>query len=150
MFFFWNTGEGIKLFVLSLSRMLPCGKPTLHVIMSSGIAGESKSKHWYSYIIMLQSSGKMSILECVRYLADPVKPRLFSCSTDSFSNSAYSSRSSNHFPTQTVKARELKFWESFDPPPCVTFHVSHVSCHMSCIMCHMSCVKCQMSNVLII
>ena len=41
---------------------------------------------------------------------------------------------------QTVRARELKFWENVHTPPCVT-------CQVSCIMCHVSGVTCQVSHV---
>ena len=61
--------------------------------------------------------------------------------------SSFSSRFSNHFPTKTLKARELKLLENFHLPPCVTCHMSHVMCHMSCVMCYLSCVPCHMSLV---
>ena len=61
--------------------------------------------------------------------------------------SSFSSRSSNHFPAQTKRARELKFWENVYPPPNVTCHVSHVICHMSCVTCHMARVTCHVSCV---
>ena len=42
-----------------------------------------------------------------------------------------------HHDTQTVRARELKFWKTVHP-----HHVSHVMCHMSCVTCHVSGVMC--------
>ena len=50
---------------------------------------------------------------------------------DSFIRSPFSSRSSEHHYTQTVRARGLKFWQNVLPPPRVTCHVSGVMCHMS-------------------
>ena len=43
--------------------------------------------------------------------------------------------SSKHLFSKTVRARELKFWES------------HVTCHMSCVTCHLSLVTFHMSHV---
>ena len=34
---------------------------------------------------------------------------------------AFSSQSSKHCLSQTVRARDLNFWENVDPSPCVTF-----------------------------
>ena len=62
------------------------------------------------------------------------------------SGSSFYTRSSNHFPAQTKRARELKFWEKVSPQPCVPYHVSHVTCHMSGVTCHISCVMCPMSH----
>ena len=42
------------------------------------------------------------------------------------------------YHSQTVRARELTFWEKVHLPPPVTCHVSHVMCYMSRITCHMS------------
>ena len=39
--------------------------------------------------------------------------------------------------TQTVRAREQRFWENVHPPPCVTCHLSPVRYHMSGVTCHM-------------
>ena len=41
----------------------------------------------------------------------------------------FSSQSSKHCFSQTVRAKELTFWDNVHPPPCVT-------CHMSCVKCH--------------
>ena len=49
----------------------------------------------------------------------------------------FSSQSSKHHNSQTVRARELKFWENAHPPPHVTCHVSRVTCRMSHITRHM-------------
>ena len=43
-----------------------------------------------------------------------------------FSHSAFSSRSSWYHKSQTVRARELKFWENVHPP-----NMSRVTCHVS-------------------
>ena len=39
--------------------------------------------------------------------------------------------SSEHCLSQTVKARELKLWEDIHPLPCVTCHMSYVTCQVS-------------------
>ena len=58
------------------------------------------------------------------------------------SHRSFSSRSSNHFPAQTKRAKELKFWQNGHPPPCVTCHVPRVAFHMSGVMCQVSVIKC--------
>ena len=59
--------------------------------------------------------------------------------------------STRHLHSQTVRARELTFWDKVHPPP-VTCHMSHfmwnmsrVTCHVSHVTCRMSCVTCHMS-----
>ena len=49
----------------------------------------------------------------------------------------FSSKSSKHHKSQTVRARELKFWKNVHPLKHFTCQMSSVTCHMSCIMCHM-------------
>ena len=49
--------------------------------------------------------------------------------------------------SQTVRARQLTFWENAHPLQHVTFHMSHVTCPMSHVTCHMSHVMCHMSYV---
>ena len=50
----------------------------------------------------------------------------------SLRRSSFSSKSSEHLHSQTVRAREIQFWEKDHlPPPPVTCHVSHVGCHVS-------------------
>ena len=66
----------------------------------------------------------------------------------SLSDWSVSSKPSKHYYTQTVKARELKFWENDHPPPSVTCHVSSVRCQVLCVRCHMSHVRCHMSGVM--
>ena len=71
--------------------------------------------------------------------------------------------SSVHHHSQTVRARELTFWEKVHLLQPVMCHVSeswncgrmftpnnmsHVTCHMSHVMCHMSRVTCHMSRVI--
>ena len=63
------------------------------------------------------------------------------------SHSSFSSRSSKHYNSQTVRARELKFWENIHPTPCVMCHVSCVMCHMLFVTCHLSPVTCHLSHV---
>ena len=71
-------------------------------------------------------------------------------------DSSFSSISSNHFLTQSVRGRELKLGENVNPPShdtChvsrVIRHVSHAMCHMSCVTCHnMSCVRCHLSHAM--
>ena len=58
------------------------------------------------------------------------------------SQSSFSSRYSQHHDSQTVRARELKFWENVHPTPCVMCHLSHVTCHISPVTCHLSPAKC--------
>ena len=60
---------------------------------------------------------------------------------------SFSSKSSMHHNSQTVRARELKFWENVHPTPCVMCHVSCVMCHVSCVTCHVSHVTCHLSSV---
>ena len=59
-----------------------------------------------------------------------------------FSQSSFSSRYSWYHKSQTVRARELKFWENVHPPQ---------TCHMSCVTCHVPChvsdVTCHVSHV---
>ena len=43
----------------------------------------------------------------------------------------FSSQSSRHRKSQTVRARELTYWENVQP-----HHASHVTCHMSGVKCH--------------
>ena len=52
--------------------------------------------------------------------------------------------SSIHCLSQTVRPREVTFWECFPhpPPTCVPCHVSRVMCHMSHVTCHMTYVTC--------
>ena len=52
-----------------------------------------------------------------------------------FRESSFSSRSSNHFPAQTVR----------ECSPNTTWHMSCVICHVSYVTCHMSHVTCHMS-----
>ena len=80
---------------------------------------------------------------CTLYLTDLVYPGLFYkhlCHwlTDWLTDSAFSSKPSNHPYTQTARARELKFWENGHPPPRVTCHLSGVRCHVSGVTCHVS------------
>ena len=66
---------------------------------------------------------------------------------DWLSQSSFSSIFSKHHNYQSVRARELKFWENFHPTLCVMCHISHVTCHMSPVICHLSRVTCHLSHV---
>ena len=57
---------------------------------------------------------------------------------DSFSQSTFSSKSSRHHKSQTVRARELKFGENVHPSPCVTCQMSRVTCLVSGDRCKVS------------
>ena len=57
---------------------------------------------------------------------------------------AFSSKSSKYHKSQTVRARNLKFWGNVHPPQYVTWHMSRFMCHMSHVTCCMSCVICHM------
>ena len=90
------------------------------------------------------------------YLTDPVWQGLFyNHIHDWFIHSLshwvilFSQSSRNH-KSQTVRARDLPFWEFVHPPPCVTCHMSHVKCHVSGVRCQVSPVMCQMSHVFIL
>ena len=65
-----------------------------------------------------------------------------------FSESAFSFKSSENIHSQTVRARELIFWEKGHLPPPVICHMSCVMCNVSCVMCHVSCVMCQKLDVM--
>ena len=58
--------------------------------------------------------------------------------TDLLINSSFVKISSKHYLTQTVRARELEFWENDHPPPCVTWCMSGIPCHASHVTCHLS------------
>ena len=60
------------------------------------------------------------------------------------SESAFSSKSSKHFHSQTVRAKEKTFCEKLHLPPLVMCHmyVSHVPWHVSQVMCNKSRVTC--------
>ena len=65
----------------------------------------------------------------------------------SLTDSSYVKISSPKLHSQTIRARELKFWEKVHHPPLhVMCQVSHVTCHISGVTCHMSCVTCHMSQ----
>ena len=63
------------------------------------------------------------------------------------SRSSFSSKSSEHLKSQSIRARDLNFWHNFHHLSCVMCHVSHVMCHMLCVTCHLSYVTCHMSPV---
>ena len=49
-----------------------------------------------------------------------------------------SSKSSRHHKSQTVRAKNLTFWEYVHPPPCVTCQMSGTRCQVSGVTCHVS------------
>ena len=55
--------------------------------------------------------------------------------------------SSSNVHCQTVRARELKFWEKVPLLPPVRCQVSQVMCHMTHVMCHMTHVTCHLLPV---
>ena len=55
-----------------------------------------------------------------------------------FSEWSFSSKSSKDLHSQTVRARDLKFWEQVHCPPLVTCQMPYVMCHMSRVTCHKS------------
>ena len=59
----------------------------------------------------------------------------------------FSSQSSKHHNSQTIRARDLKFWHNDHHPLCVLCHMSCVMCHVSHVTCHMSHVACHVSFV---
>ena len=72
-------------------------------------------------------------------LTDPVKPGLlfYKHLCYSVSQSAIPSlKSSKCLHSQTVRARELKFWENFHLPINVACQLSHVTCQMSPVTCN--------------
>ena len=60
----------------------------------------------------------------------------------------FSSRSSEHLHSQTVRARELKIWDEVHLPPPDICLMSHVMRHVSCFMCQVSGVTSHMSRVI--
>ena len=48
---------------------------------------------------------------------------------------------------QTIKPRELTFWDKFHLPPPITCHLSHIMCLVSRVTCHVSCGTCHMWHV---
>ena len=65
----------------------------------------------------------------------------------SVSHWSFSSKASKYHKLQTVRSRELKFWENVHPLKLVTCHISHVTCHVSHFMCHVSHVTYHVSHV---
>ena len=66
---------------------------------------------------------------------------------NSFSWWSHCFRSSKHHNFQTVRAREVIFWENVHPEPYVTCHLSPVTCHLSTVTCHLSQVISHLSHV---
>ena len=70
---------------------------------------------------------------------------------ESFIQSFFSYKLSKHYYTQTVIARERKFWEDVHPPTichmsCVRWQVSGYRCQVSHVACHVSHDTCLMSH----
>ena len=61
--------------------------------------------------------------------------------TQSVTDSSFSSKSSKHFHSQTVRARELNFLENVQHPS--TPHMSHVKYHTTCVRYPVSRVTCE-------
>ena len=77
-------------------------------------------QNWLTWIVKKNVSNKQTLCS-------------WGCSTNTFSNSSFSSKSSNHHNSQTVRARDLNFDTVF-----TTRHVSCVKCHVSFATCHLS------------
>ena len=78
----------------------------------------------------------------LQFLTDPVEPglfykHLFHWFIQLFINSVSHPFPSEYHQSQTIRDRELKFWENVHPPQLVTCHMSPVMCHMSHIKSHM-------------
>ena len=56
------------------------------------------------------------------------------------SNSSFVKISLKHCLSQTMRSREMNFWENVHHVSFVTYHVAHVTCHISCVTCHIWCV----------
>ena len=56
---------------------------------------------------------------------------------DWFLNPPFSSKYSKYHTSQTIRARDLQFWDNLHQPLCVTCHMLHVTCHVKC---HVLCV----------
>ena len=66
----------------------------------------------------------------------------------SLSHRSFFSKPSKHHYTQTLWARELKFWENVHPRPRVTCQLSGVTCHVSSVRCQVSGYRCYVSGVI--
>ena len=93
---------------------LACGQPIFFLYMST-------SKH---------STTQMKLKQTLKLF---IKRQLRS----------FSSQSSKHCLSQTVRAREMNILENPPPPPTMC-HMSHIMCHVniSCVTCHVSHVTC--------
>ena len=112
-------------------------------VLNLWIPDELPYKSLCSYSIPEQLWFSSSVL-----ITNPLYPGLF-CQNSLFdqlihslSDSSFSSDSSEHLQSHTVRARDLKLWENVLITQPVTCHVSHVTCHMLYVTCHMSHVKC--------
>ena len=75
------------------------------------------------------------------------------CSTnttvnDSLSHSSFVKISSKHLHSQTVRARNLKFWDNVHYLLCVANQLSVFSCQLSVVICKVSVVRCHVSSVI--
>ena len=125
--------EKLKIFNILPYSPLPSYKPAIYWSFLYQVTQSQKCCSWFKFQLL------------------PYRCRL-GCSTNSLINDwvnkwSFSSQSSRHPKSQTIRARELKFWENVHPPPCVTCYMSHVTCHMSHVRCQVSHVRCHMSGV---
>ena len=75
-----------------------------------------------------------------RLLTEPAVLKTPRSLIEILTGSSFMEISSKHHHSQTVRARELTFWEKVHLSPPVTCHVLNVTCHMSHVTCHMSLV----------
>ena len=66
----------------------------------------------------------------------------------SFKRWSFCSELSWHCLSQTVRAKELSFWENAHPPAHVTCQVSHVRCQVSHVTCHYVLCICTHKNII--
>ena len=108
------------------------------------ISGERKSV--ISCISGLTNGGILTILTKYTILNIPGVPRAALQTPLWFINKvtdwSFVKISLTNLHYQTLRARELKFWEKVTSP-----HMSHVTCHMSHVTCHMSHVTHHVSHV---
>ena len=64
------------------------------------------------------------------------------------SNQCFSSKSSKHHKSQTIRGRDLKIVNNVQNLSRVTCHVSPVTCYLSPVTCHLSPVTCSVSPVI--
>ena len=87
---------------------------------------------WFKFVT--RPSGARAVLQ--------TPPLLIESVNQSVSQSSFVKIPSTNLHSQTVKVRELTFWEKVHLPPPVTCQVSHVTRHMSHVTCQLLHVTC--------